>query len=108
MQLVESKSVKRGSVYLIKTSYPDETIRTNKHSKFAVVLTKNIGNSKTINVLHLTSKTQKLYPLDVYVPEAECGCSGGAKVICNQMHTITTDQIQACKYTLSLTSMKKI
>ena len=50
----------------------------------------------------------KLYPTDVILTPEESGTKFGAKVLCNQIHTIDKPMIIDFKYRLSPATMREI
>jgi len=103
---------KRGDVYLIRFSLPDQPDKAIE--KFAI----NLQEGAIVNrapafvcVLITTLKSPtptRLYPTDVLLTPQESQTDYGAKVICNQIHTVHKSRILAHKYTLSAETMHKI
>lgn len=102
----------RGDVYLINFPLPDAPGQTIP--KFIVNLQEGriIDQSPTmVGVIITTLKDPtppKLYPSDVLLTAQESKTQYGAKVICNQIHTIHKSQIMDLKYKLSAPTMREI
>ncbi|MCI0698732.1 type II toxin-antitoxin system PemK/MazF family toxin [candidate division KSB1 bacterium] len=109
---MKTVNFKRGDVYLINFPLPD-VIGQTIH-KFMVNLQegKIIDHSRTmVGVIITTLKDSTpptLYPTDVLLTPQESKTQYGAKVICNQIHTIDKSQIIDFKYNLSLATMQEI
>lgn len=103
---------KRGDVYLVQFPLPDQPGKTIE--KFAVNLQEGVIVDRTpsfVCVLITTLKgptPTRLYPTDVLLSPRESQTQYGAKVICNQIHTVHKSRILAHKYTLSAETMHKI
>lgn len=103
---------KRGDVYLIKLPLPDKIGHTLE--KFAINLQegKIIAQAPTFVCVIITtlksSKSPKLYPTDLLLAPKESKTKFGAKVICNQIHTLHKSLIIDYKYHLSSETMRKI
>jgi mRNA-degrading endonuclease toxin of MazEF toxin-antitoxin module len=103
---------RRGSVYLIRFPLPDQPGRTIH--KFAVCLQEGriVENSPTFTcVLINTFKSQRFPSLsltDVYLLPEECGVPFGARVICDQIHTVHKSMVIEYRYRLSEGTMREI
>lgn len=103
---------KRGDVYLIQFPLPDVLGQTIE--KFMVNLQEGsiIDYSPTMVGIIITTlkdpNPPKLYPTDVLLTAQESKTQFGAKVLCNQIHTISKQRIVDFKYKLSLETMQKI
>ena len=103
---------RRGDVYLIQFPLPDQPGKTI--TKYAVNLQewRIIAQSPTMVCVMITTFKSadrgKLYPTDVVLSPAESGTKYGAKVICNQIHTVTKTMIVDFKYRLSPETMREI
>ena len=64
-----------------------------------------VGLTITTLKIHVPSK---LYPTDILLSPEESKTKYGAKVLCNQIHTIDNKQILDLKYHLSLPTMREI
>ncbi len=56
----------------------------------AVVISNDKNNlyADTITVIPITSKTEKIYPFEVFLPKEETGLPKDSKAKCNQIRTI--------------------
>jgi mRNA-degrading endonuclease toxin of MazEF toxin-antitoxin module len=103
---------KRGNVYLVNYPLPDVLGQTIP--KFMVNLQEGsiIEYSPTmVGVIITTLKDSmppKLYPTEVLLTAQESKTQYGAKVLCNQIHTISKQRIVDFKYKLSLETMQRI
>lgn len=103
---------RRGDVYLIQFPLPDQPGKTI--TKYAVNLQEGriIAKSPTmVCVMITTFKTAdpgRLYPTDVVLSPQESGTRYGAKVICNQIHTVAKSMIIDFGYRLSAETMREI
>lgn len=103
---------KRGDVYLVELPLPDKVGHTLE--KFAVNLQegKIIAHAPTFVCVIITTfkspESPRLYPTDVLLTPKESKTKFGAKVICNQIHTLHKSLIIEYKYHLSAQTMKKI
>jgi len=103
---------RRGDVYLIQFPLPDQPGKTI--TKYAMNLQegKIIAQSPTMVCVMITTFKSadrgRLYPTDVVLNPAESGTKYGAKVICNQIHTVTKTMIVDFKYHLSPETMREI
>ncbi len=103
---------KRGEVYLVNYPLPDVLGQTIQ--KFMVNLQEGsiIDYSPTMVGVVITtlkdSTPPKLYPTEVLLTPQESKTQYGAKILCNQIHTISKQRIIDLKYTLSLETMQKI
>lgn len=103
---------KRGNVYLVNYPLPDALGQTIP--KFMVNLQEGsiIEYSPTmVGVIITTLKEStppKLYPTEVLLTAQESKTQYGAKVLCNQIHTISKQRIIDFKYKLSLETMQRI
>lgn len=92
----------RGNVFRVKFHPPDQPSETIE--KYVVNLQegKIIKNSPTfVGFILTTQRLEDIYPTDVLVAEQECGRPGGAKILCNQPHTIPKKDIISFEYKLS-------
>ncbi len=102
----------RGDVYLVHFPLPDAT--EQMITKFMVNLQEGsiISSSPTMVGVIITtlkgSTPPRLYPTDVLLTAQESHTPFGAKVICNQIHTITKQNIIDFKYKLSPATMREI
>jgi len=102
----------RGDVYLIQFPLPDQPGKTV--TKYAVNLQegKIIAKSPTMVCVMITTFKSadrgRLYPTDVVLSPEESGTRYGAKVICNQIHTVAKSMIIDFKYRLSPGTMREI
>ena len=102
----------RGDVYLVEFPLPDVLGQTIP--KYMVNLQEGsiIDYSPTmVGLIITTLKTPaqpKLYPTDILLSPEESKTVFGARVICNQIHTINKKQILELKYHLSPTTMREI
>ncbi|HZK56579.1 MAG TPA: type II toxin-antitoxin system PemK/MazF family toxin [Desulfosporosinus sp.] len=102
-------ALKRGDVYRFrfpKTDNPSSSI-----IKYSVVLQEGriVDNSPTVVCVNITTKKlSTLYPSDVLIDPNECQNTEGAKVICNQIHTISKERILDYQYSLSSSTMLDI
>jgi len=62
----------------IGKSRPAAIISNDKNNLFA----------NTVTVLPIISKTEKIYPFEVFLPKEETGLSKDSKVKCNQIRTV--------------------
>jgi mRNA-degrading endonuclease toxin of MazEF toxin-antitoxin module len=103
---------KRGDVYLIRFPLPDQPDKAI--DKFAVNLQEGAIVDRAPSFVCVLITTLKgptsthLYPADVLLTPDESQTDYGAKVICNQIHTVHKSRILAHKYTLSAEAMHKI
>ena len=103
---------KRGDVYLVEYPLPDTLGHTI--TKYMVNLQEGsiIDYCPTMVGLIITTLKSpdppKLYPTDVLLTPVESKTKYGAKVLCNQIHTIDKKQILDLKYHLSLPTMREI
>jgi mRNA-degrading endonuclease toxin of MazEF toxin-antitoxin module len=103
---------RRGDVYLIKFPVPDQPGKTI--TKYAVNLQegKIIAKAPTMVCVMITtfksSDKGRLYPTDVVLTPEESRTKYGAKVICNQIHTVAKSMIIDFKYRLSPETMCEI
>lgn len=103
---------KRGDVYLVQFPLPDMIGKTI--TKYMVNLQEGsiIEFSPTmVGVIITTLKSTsppKLYPTDVLLTPQESQTKYGAKVLCNQIHTINKQQKIDLKYELSAATMREI
>ena len=103
---------RRGDVYLIQFPLPDQPGETI--TKYAVNLQegKIIAKSPTMVCVMITTFKSadrgRLYPTDVVLSPEESGTRYGAKVICNQIHTVVKSIIIDFKYRLSPATMREI
>ena len=103
---------KRGDVYLVDFPLPDALGKTI--TKFMVNLQEGsiIDYTSTMVGLIITTlkapSPPKLYPTDVLLNPEESKTKYGAKVLCNQIHTIDKKQILDFKYHLSLPTLREI
>ena len=103
---------KRGDVYVVDFPLPDALGKTI--TKFMVNLQEGSiidYTSTMVGQIITTLKSPdplKLYPTDVLLSPEESKTKYGAKVLCNQIHTIDKRQILDIKYRLSLPTMREI
>jgi mRNA-degrading endonuclease toxin of MazEF toxin-antitoxin module len=103
---------KRGDVYVVDFPLPDALGKTI--TKFMVNLQEGSiidYTSTMVGQIITTLKSPdplKLYPTDVLLSPEESKTKYGAKVLCNQIHTIDKKQILDIKYHFSLPTMREI
>lgn len=103
---------RRGDVYLIQFPLPDQPGETI--TKYAVNLQEGriIAKSPTMVCVMITTFKSadrgRLYPTDVVLSPEESATRYGAKVICNQIHTVAKSMIIDFKYRLSPEMMREI
>lgn len=92
----------RGQVYIVQFNPPDNPDMTIE--KYCVNLQEGsiVDNSPTFVAVNITTKNlERVYDWDVFLSSEECGRPGGAKVMCNQIHTYLKTEIKAAPYSLS-------
>lgn len=92
----------RGQVYIIEFHPPDNPSETT--TKYCVNLQEGsiVDNSPTFVGVNITTKRLKsIYATDMLLSSEESDTPGGAKVMCNQIHTYFKTQIKAAPYSLS-------
>jgi len=103
---------KRGDVYLVNFPLPDVLGQTIPKFMLNLQEGKIIDHSSTmVGVIITTLKnpsSPNLYPADVLLTPLESKTQYGAKVLCNQIHTIDKSQIIDFKYKLSITTMQEV
>lgn len=103
---------KRGDVYRIRFPLPDQPGKAIE--KFAVNLQEGAIVDRAPSFVCVLTTTLKgptltrLYPTDVLLTPRESQTKYGAKVICNQIHTVHKSRILDHKYALSAETMHKI
>lgn len=105
----EAVQFSRGNVFRVKFHPPDEP--SAMIEKYVVNLQegKIVENSPTfVGFILTTQRLQHIYPTDVLVTKEECGYSEGAKILCNQPHTIPKNDIISFEYKLSDVTMEAV
>ncbi len=79
---------KRGEIYLVCL---DPTIGSEiNKTRPGLIISNNINNqfSKTVTVIPITSKVEKIYPFEVLLSSQKSGLAKNSKAKCNQIRTI--------------------
>jgi len=76
----------------------------------ALVISNNKNNlfANTVTVLPITSKTERIYPFEVFLPEEETRLPKDSKVKCNQIRTIDKKRLINFLSTLSPERLKEV
>jgi mRNA interferase MazF len=99
---------KRGEIYLISLnpvigseigkSRPGLVISNNRNNEFA----------ETVTIIPITSKTSKIYPFEVFIPEGAGGLAKDSKAKCDQIRTISKRRLIKYLGTLEELYLKEI
>ena len=76
----------------------------------ALVISNDRNNlfAETVTVLPITSKTEKIYPFEVFLPSEETHLSKDSKVKCNQIRTIDKKRLINFVSTLLPEKLEKV
>jgi len=76
----------------------------------ALVISNNRNNqfADTVTVLPITSKTEKIYPFEVFLSKEETHLPKNSKVKCNQIRTVDKKRLVSLVGALSSESLKEI
>jgi len=79
---------KRGEIWLVSLE-PVVGAEIDK-ARPAIVISNDRNNqfAATVTVIPITSKTERIYPFEVFLPAEETGLSRDSKAKCNQIRTI--------------------
>jgi len=107
--MTESNKIKRGFVYLVDLN-PTIGAEINK-VRPAVVVSNNINNqyAETVTVVPITSsKLDKVYPFEVFIPKGTASLDKDCKAKANQIRTIDKKRIVSEIGELPKDLMKKL
>lgn len=96
-------------MYVVEFHPPDEPTRAIE--KFCVNLQEGriVDKSPTFVAVNITTdRLDEIYPDNVVLTPEESHTATGAKVLCNQIHTLFKTQIKRAAYRLSETKMQEI
>jgi mRNA interferase MazF len=89
------KLVKRGEIYwLINDDEPNGSVQAK--TRPCIIVQNNEANTfsmVTIVVVATTKIAEKRYPWDVIVTDSSCGLKNPSRIMCNQIFTISTDEL---------------
>ena len=96
---------KRGEIWLVSLEPPVVGHEIGK-TRPALVISNNRNNefADTITILPITSKTEKIYPFEVFVSKKESILPKDSKVKCNQIRTV--DKRRLIKFLSKLSEEK--
>ncbi len=100
--------IKRGNIYWIRLD-PIEGAEIGK-TRPAVVISNNINNefADTVTIIPITSKTGKVYPFEVLIPEGMANLPEDSKVKANQIRTVDKKRIKDIIGTIPADILKEI
>jgi len=84
---------KRGEIWFVSLE-PVVGHETGK-TRPALVISNDRNNlfAETVTVLPITSKTEKIYPFEVFLPSKETHLAKDSKVKCNQIRTVDKKRV---------------
>jgi mRNA interferase MazF len=99
---------KRGQIWFVSL---DPVVGHEIEKKRPALIISNDRNNQfaeTVTVLPITSKTEKIYPFEVFLPKEETNLPEDSKVKCNQIHTLDKKRLVNFVGTLSSEKLKEI
>jgi mRNA interferase MazF len=76
----------------------------------ALIISNDRNNqfAETVTVLPITSKTEKLYPFEIFLPKEETNLPKDSKVKCNQIRTVDKKRLANLVGNLSSERLKNV
>lgn len=99
---------KRGQIWFVSL---DPVVGHEIGKRRPALIISNDGNNQfaeTVTVLPITSKTEKIYPFEVFLPKEETHLPKDSKVKCNQVRTVDKKRLVNFVGTLSSEGLKDI
>lgn len=100
--------IKRGDIYWVKLD-PTEGSEIGK-TRPAVVISNDINNelADTVTILPITSKVEKVYPFEVFIPKGTTNLADASKAKANQIRTVDKKRVKSLIGKIPLTILKEI